>query len=79
VLGADGSFADIYGPEFFAAIDGVTNALDNVKARECRMTIVLRGRGLTDVDQVCTWTSAAFSSRSHFSNRALSAPKATRK
>lgn len=27
--------ADIYGDEFFAAIDGVTNALDNIKARQC--------------------------------------------
>ena len=26
---------DIYGDQFFASIDGVTNALDNVKAREC--------------------------------------------
>ena len=25
---------DIYGDEFFAGIDGVTNALDNIKARE---------------------------------------------
>ncbi|OCH92904.1 ubiquitin activating enzyme [Obba rivulosa] len=25
---------NVYGPEFFAAIDGVTNALDNVKARQ---------------------------------------------
>lgn len=25
--------ADIYGDEFFAALDGVTNALDNVIAR----------------------------------------------
>jgi ubiquitin-activating enzyme E1 len=24
---------DVYGEEFFAGIDGVTNALDNVKAR----------------------------------------------
>jgi hypothetical protein len=27
-------FVDKYGDEFFAKIDGVTNALDNVSARE---------------------------------------------
>jgi len=30
------SLPDIYGDEFFASIDGVTNALDNVKARTHR-------------------------------------------
>jgi ubiquitin-activating enzyme E1 len=29
-------FQDTYGDDFFAGIDGVTNALDNLKARECR-------------------------------------------
>jgi ubiquitin-activating enzyme E1 len=29
---------DVYGDEFFASIDGVTNALDNVLAREYRVS-----------------------------------------
>ena len=29
------TFADVYTERFFEGIDGVTNALDNIKAREC--------------------------------------------
>lgn len=28
------NFVDVYGDDFFAEIDGVTNALDNVAARK---------------------------------------------
>lgn len=51
---------DIYGDEFFASIDGVTNALDNIKARKF-LTVVYENVFLLDIRQVCIWTSAVCS------------------
>jgi ubiquitin-activating enzyme E1 len=56
---------DIYGDEFFESLDGVTNALDNIKARESEPHFGCYSSSLlTNVIQACTWTSVVCSSKS---------------
>jgi ubiquitin-activating enzyme E1 len=72
------SLLDVYGDAFFAGIDGVTNALDNVKAREYSRLFLQRNKCNIYL-QACTWTSAVCSTSSRCSTRVLSVPRVTHK
>ena len=71
------SFIDVYDEAFFDDIDGVTNALDNVKARKFFISFsrLVSVTHLTCYLKVSTWINVVYSIANPCSNLALWVPR----